>query len=178
MDCRNDIRLWRDANVMGGLEMLRASIANYSYPAHSHDFYVIAAFKRGAQRHTIARHQGVARPGSVMIIAPGEVHTGEAAARGVVWEYSAFYPQAAVLENIAQELLGPCAGPLCFGSNVLFEDRELNALLRHATFRTRASGDPLERECAVYAAFEALVQRYGQRAKGRHAPANLRADIS
>jgi quercetin dioxygenase-like cupin family protein len=63
------------------MEILRASCYEHSYPPHFHNEYVIAAFARGAQRTCICRERGVAAAGTVMVIMPGEVHTGEAVQR-------------------------------------------------------------------------------------------------
>ncbi|MFD2439331.1 AraC family ligand binding domain-containing protein [Paracoccus kondratievae] len=97
---RDKISLWRDNSLPDGLELLRASCFDYRYPAHFHEEFVIAAFARGAQRHRIGRHDGVAGAGSVMIIPPGEVQTAEAAERDRGWEYCAFYPSARFLDPL------------------------------------------------------------------------------
>ncbi|EIP4304356.1 AraC family ligand binding domain-containing protein, partial [Salmonella enterica subsp. enterica serovar Java] len=78
---RDNIRLWSDNGLHGGMEILRASCYEHSYPPHFHDEFVMAAFARGAQRNRICRQQGIASAGTVMIIMPGEVHTGEAVRR-------------------------------------------------------------------------------------------------
>jgi len=74
---RDEISLWRDSQLHGGMEILQATCYEHSYPPHFHDEFVIAAFARGAQRTRVCRQSGIAAAGSVMIIAPGEVHTGE-----------------------------------------------------------------------------------------------------
>ena len=102
----DDIRLRRDASLPGRLELLRASVTNHRYPAHQHDEFVIAAFLRGAQKHRISGHSGVAHAGCVMVIAPGEVHTGEGAEVDRVWEYCAFYPSIETLSDIAEDVIG------------------------------------------------------------------------
>ena len=159
---RDQIRLWQDAELPGRLELLRAACMDHRYPAHSHDQFVIAVFKNGAQKHKIARHSGIAYAGSVMVIPPGEVHTGESAQRNQLWEYCAYYPDAATLERIADDILGG-SGELTFGQDVLFEDRVMATHLLAAHHTAETSPDVLERQCAVIDAFALLIRRYGQR---------------
>ncbi|MEW9296809.1 AraC family ligand binding domain-containing protein [Acetobacter oryzifermentans] len=102
---RDRLKLWRDSSLPGGMDVLRASCFDYRYPAHSHDEFVIAAFVRGAQRHRIARYQGIAEPGTVMIIPPGEVHTGEAVECDLGWDYCAFYPTVPFIDVLAADIL-------------------------------------------------------------------------
>jgi AraC-like DNA-binding protein len=160
---RDEIRLWKDQRVLGGMDILRARCVGYRYPPHAHDVYVVAAFRGGAQRHRISRKDGVALPGSVMIIPPGEVHTGEAARRGVGWEYAAFYPSAQQLSNISEDLFGHARGSLDFGMSFLVEDKELSALLLSANDAVWRAEDALACQGAVQDAFEVLIERYGQR---------------
>ncbi len=143
--------------------MLRATCFEFRYPLHTHDTFVIAAFRNGAQKHQIARKRGVAYPGTVMIIPPGEAHTGESAERDGGWEYSALYPAAGVLDALSRELFQECRGSLDFGAELLIEDSEMAARLLAACETAERSPDAIAREEAIYGALDMLVQRYGQR---------------
>lgn len=156
------INLWHDRNILGGMDILKASCHAYRYDPHAHDFFVIAAFSAGAQKHRIAGKNGVAVPGSVMIIPPGEVHTGESAIRDIGWDYSAFYPNAATLDHLSQALFGKTRGSLDFGTSFLIEDKQLSAHLLLAADVAYRSMDLLKRQETVYNAFEMLIRRYGQ----------------
>ncbi|WP_200944722.1 MULTISPECIES: AraC family transcriptional regulator [unclassified Aureimonas] len=175
---KDRLRLWRDGGVFGKLELLSARCFRHRYPAHSHDEFVIAAFRRGAQRHQIVRHTGIAYAGTVMIIPPGAVHTGEAAERDGGWEYCAFYPEASVLERIADEWLGPGTGTLDFGRDVIFEDRVMTGHLLNAHRIAEMSPDPIERQCALFDAFGLLIRRYGQRTREPRTSPILDANIA
>lgn len=170
---RDDICLWSDRQVLGGLELLRATCFEFRYPLHTHDTFVIAAFRNGAQKHQIARRRGIAYPGTVMIIPPGEVHTGESAERHGGWEYSALYPAAGALETLSRELFQESRGSLDFGAELLIEDPEMAARLLAACEIAGRSPDAIAREEAIYGALDMLIQRYGQRTSGstlREAP--------
>jgi len=162
---RDEIRLWRDAALPGRMELLSATCFDHYYPAHHHDEFVIASFRSGAQRHRVERHVGVAYAGTVMIINPGEVHTGENAERESAWDYCAFYPAVATLELMADDILGMSGGSLGFGRDVLIEDRVLATHLATAHRVLETSPDPLERQCAMFESLGLLIRRYGQRSR-------------
>ncbi|MFT8775409.1 MAG: AraC family transcriptional regulator [Gluconacetobacter liquefaciens] len=173
---RDRVRLWRDSSLPGGMELLRASCFDYRYPAHSHDEFVIAAFVRGAQRHRIARYQGIAEPGTVMIIPPGEVHTGEAVECDLGWDYCAFYPTVQFVDALAADIL-PGRGNLDFGRDLLRQDTGLADRLLQASCAASAWQAPLERQCAVYEALGNVIARYGERTGRSVKAASRPADV-
>lgn len=173
---RDDIRLWRDNGLSGGMEILRASCFEHSYPAHFHNEFVIAAFARGAQRHRVCRHAGVAAAGTVMIIHPGEVHTGEALQRDKGWDYCAIYPSEALVEEVAASLLGG-RGSINFGRDVMRHDPMVARGLLQASLLLTQSEDPLEKECALFQVLGAIIGQYGQRTVRGVATGSRRADM-
>lgn len=173
---RDVMRLWRDSSLPDGLELLRASCFDFSYPAHFHTEFTIAAFVRGAQRHRISRHEGIAEAGTVMIIQPGEVHRGEAVERDQGWDYCAFYPSARFLEQIAEDALGGHGG-IDFGRDILRHDPTITRDLLRANTIMAASPDVLERQCAAYETFGAVIAHYGQRTRRRPGRSSSRANV-
>lgn len=173
---RDRMKLWRDNGLPDGLELLRASCFDHSYPAHFHDEFVIAAFSRGAQRHRVLRREGVAEAGTVMIIHPGEVHAAEAATRDHGWDYCAFYPSANFLETIADDVLDG-RGPLDFGNDVIRHDVEATQHLLRAHAIITSTPDRMEKECAAYDAFGSIITRYGQRSRSGRSTRAVRADM-
>ncbi|HAU5563490.1 TPA: AraC family transcriptional regulator [Serratia fonticola] len=173
---RDDIKLWRDRAMHGGMEILRARCYEHSYPPHFHDEFVIAAFARGAQRTRICRQQGIAAAGTVMVILPGEVHTGEAVQREEGWDYCAFYPSAALVNEIAESQIAG-KGELNFGAEGMRYDPLLAQQMLQASAVMQESPDAVEKECALFQVLSTLIRQHGERTlKGgeRHA---LRADI-
>ncbi|WP_437613442.1 AraC family transcriptional regulator [Erwinia sp. V71] len=173
---RDDIRLWRDNSLHGGMEILRASCYEHSYPPHFHNEFVIAAFARGAQRTRVCRQKGIAAPGTVMIIMPGEVHTGEAVQRDEGWDYCAFYPSQTLINEVAEALLHG-KGDVNFGKEGMRHDPLLARRLLQASAVINQSQDPLEKECVMYQALSSLIGRYGERTVTGSMHALLRADI-
>ena len=105
-------------NTQLDVELLHAYYVQHAYPRHSHDYYVISLIERGRQSFT---HQGAKHrtpPGGLILINPGEVHTGEAVdAQG--FELRSLYPSTAVMEMAVFELTGQRALPF-------FKDVQVN----------------------------------------------------
>lgn len=173
---RDEISLWRDSQLHGGMEILQATCYEHSYPPHFHDEFVIAAFARGAQRTRVCRENGIAAAGSVMIIAPGEVHTGEAVQRDEGWDYCAFYPGESLLNEVAQTVLSG-KGAVNFGMQGIRHDPAMARRMLQAAALIKQSPDPLEKECVMYQILNLLVGHYGERTVKGSRQGVLRADI-
>jgi AraC-like DNA-binding protein len=175
---RDEIRLWRDA-ALGetGVELLACRCFEHRYRPHFHDELAIVAFTDGAQKHSIGRHRGVALPGNVMIIPPGEMHTAEAA-EDCGWSYRAFYLDSTTVAAIAADLFCGKHHPLLeFGTNPLHENASLCRRLTslHHLIETNLA-DPLARQQAFADAIEAVLLRYAQPSRlPRGAPPERRA---
>ncbi|MDC0728656.1 AraC family transcriptional regulator [Phytobacter diazotrophicus] len=173
---RDDIKLWRDNELHGGMEILRASCYEHSYPPHFHDEFVIAAFARGAQRTRICRQKGVAAAGTVMVIMPGEVHTGEAVQRDEGWDYCAFYPSQSLINDVAETVLKG-RGDVNFGTVGMRHDPRIARRMLHAAQVLNASDDPLEKTCVMYQILNILIGNYGERTVKGARQDVMRADI-
>ncbi|MDF7652018.1 AraC family transcriptional regulator [Pantoea sp. Acro-805] len=173
---RDDIKLWRDQGMHGGMEILRARCYEHSYPPHFHDEFVIAAFARGAQRTRICRQQGIAAAGTVMVIMPGEVHTGEAVERDEGWDYCAFYPSASLVNQIADTVIGG-KGELNFGQEGMRHNPLLAQQMLQASAVMLQSPDAVEKECALFQVLNALLRQQGERTVKGELQSAMRADI-
>jgi AraC-like DNA-binding protein len=69
--------LRRDA--LPGVEALHATFVRHRYAPHIHDTITIACVDRGAARFALENHDHVAPAGTVFLIPPQAVHTGEPA---------------------------------------------------------------------------------------------------
>ena len=173
---RDDIKLWRDNELHGGMEILRASCYEHSYPPHFHDEFVIAAFARGAQRTRICRQKGIAAAGTVMVIMPGEVHTGEAVQRDEGWDYCAFYPSQSLINDVAETVLKG-RGDVNFGTEGMRHAPRIARRMLHAAQVLNASDDPLEKACVMYQILNILIGNYGERTVIGARQDVMRADI-
>ncbi|WP_017349200.1 AraC family transcriptional regulator [Pantoea sp. A4] len=173
---RDEISLWRDSQLHGGMEILQATCYEHAYPPHFHDEFVIAAFARGAQRTRVCRKTGIAAAGTIMIIAPGEVHTGEAVQRDEGWDYCAFYPGDNLVNEVAQTVLSG-KGEVNFGQQGIRYDPAMARRMLHAASVIKQSHDILEKECVIYHILNLLVSRYGERTVKGSVQGVARADI-
>jgi AraC-like DNA-binding protein len=87
------------------VRLLHAYYVQHAYPRHSHDYYVISLIERGRQSFT---HKGTkyrTPPGGVILINPGEVHTGEAVDEQG-FEMRSLYPTTSHMEMAVFETTG------------------------------------------------------------------------
>ena len=103
--------------------MLCAKYITHSFARHTHEGYAIGVIESGVEAFTYrgAIHQAPA--GSIVIIHPGEVHTGHA---GIPegWSYRMLYPDAALLQQAAAEVnIHTCSLP--FFSQPVIQDKFL-----------------------------------------------------
>jgi AraC-like DNA-binding protein/mannose-6-phosphate isomerase-like protein (cupin superfamily) len=92
------IRMAGDTDV----ELMRTSYGAQSFPRHTHDFFTIGLVLRGAGPLWYRGASRVARCGDVVVIPPGEVHTGGVAPGVDVLEY--------VAAHVPVEVVAGCLG--------------------------------------------------------------------
>jgi len=92
--------VWLDTHFPG-LTLLRGSYASHRFPLHFHDEYAIGVIESGSQRGRIGKRADVRMPsGSVVVINPSEVHTGEPDGEAG-WTYRMFYWPSHLLREVA-----------------------------------------------------------------------------
>lgn len=173
---KENITLWKDSGLFNGTELLMASCYEHCYSPHFHDEFVIAAFSRGAQKNSVCRKTGVATAGSVMVIHPGEVHTGEAMERNEGWDYCALYPSEQLLLDITYDS-GNKNRSLNFGVESIRQDVALASALAGASRVLLSSHDPLEKECTLFDVLSRLVSQYGEFTRTNAFTAYQRQDV-
>ncbi|HXD11977.1 MAG TPA: AraC family transcriptional regulator [Anaerolineales bacterium] len=139
--------------------LLHAYYIEHTYPRHSHDYFVVCLIERGYQSFIHGGLKHVTQPGGIILINPGEVHTGEAADRSG-FEMRCFYPTAAHMEMAALELTGHHQ-PLTFFKQVRIDDLQArrSILSLHRAMSEGASS--LECESRFSWTLAQLVKRYG-----------------
>jgi AraC-like DNA-binding protein len=71
-------RFFRPA-TLPGVEVLQATFLTYRYPPHLHQAWTVAAVNGGAASFDLEGRRHIAPTGTVFVIPPGAVHTGEVA---------------------------------------------------------------------------------------------------
>lgn len=151
----------RFAADFGDMELLTARYHAHQFAPHVHDTFVIALIEEGSERFRCRQVEGVANVGSIIVIPPGEVHTGRSGGESG-WAYRALYPAPQKLGELMAELRDGDARLPVF-SQVVFDDAALFAALRGLHAALIASSDPLQRGCAWREAMTPLLRHAGVR---------------
>lgn len=97
LEANESTDLWHVPHL-DDLQLLRAHIISYAFKRHAHDYFVIGMIEKGVQQFAYRRERFVTPPTGLIVINPGEPHTGESAiASG--FEYRALYPSVTVLQQ-------------------------------------------------------------------------------
>jgi AraC-like DNA-binding protein len=148
-------RYWR-VPELGDLELLKATYVNHTFPRHMHDTYVFGIVLDGVEEFYCNGQTHVAPAGSVAIVNPGDVHTGNAGRAGY-WRYRTLYPSVEqVLKAIGSDWNG--SFPV-FSANVI-RDAEIGKAMRRFHKLLETEGITLESESLYAWVLAELVQRY------------------
>ncbi len=131
-----------------------------TFSRHTHEGYAIGVVEAGIEgfRYQGANH--VAPPSSIVIVHPGEVHTGHAVTKSG-WTYRMFYPETDLLQQAASELADGLQ-PLPYFPDPVIQDRQQAARLRYLHLRLENSTSLLEKESLLIWTFAQLISKYAQ----------------
>ncbi len=150
---------WRDRDL-GNLELLHANYIRHRFVPHIHDGFAIGVIEAGAEQFDYRHARHVAPMGSVVVINPGEPHTGSAATDGG-WRYRMLYPASELLQDAASQLADRPHGIPFFPEPVI-DDATLAHEIAQLHRALERSDDRLERESRLLLAFGRLVQRHAE----------------
>jgi AraC-like DNA-binding protein len=88
---------------LDGLEVMNARWLEHSFVPHMHDFYAVSLNFGGQGAFYCRRALRDAMPGTCNLIAPGELHTGQAASDDG-WTYRNLYIETALMARLLQSL--------------------------------------------------------------------------
>lgn len=148
---------WHNSDV-GELDLLRATYVTHTFAPHSHDGFALGVIMEGTERFRYRRSTHVAPKGSVILINPGETHTG-GAAEPSGWVYRMFYPTAELLQGVATSLAGRPQEVPFFHEPVVYDPALAASLSRlHSTLESEP--DVLTRSTQLVLALTSLVERH------------------
>ncbi|CAM5258033.1 hypothetical protein SALBM311S_03880 [Streptomyces alboniger] len=135
------------------LDLLTARFDRHVYASHAHEEFSIGVCVDGSE--VIAYRGGLLRPGpgSIVVLAPGEIHTGGPAASDG-YAYRALYPEPSLLTD------GTLGGGVPHFREPLLDDPELATALSRAHAELSTCPDPLETESRVPWLLTALARRH------------------
>lgn len=91
-----DRAVFRHAAGLAGVELYRAHIVHHAFAPHTHDGYGLGVIEAGQQHFDYRGRAHLAGAGALVLMQPGELHTGGSAAPGG-WRYRMLYLDEAVL---------------------------------------------------------------------------------
>lgn len=150
-------RLWRDT-ALGDLDLLTARYITHSFAPHFHEGYAIGVIEQGIETFRYRGQVEVAPAGHVVIVNPGEIHTGSAAG-DTGWTYRMFYPSVDLIAGVTRELVGRPTG-LPFFPQAVIHDPVIAEQLARAHRAIEGAPQVLDRESALFLTMADLIRRY------------------
>lgn len=145
------------ADDIAPLELLDAFYTRQVFAPHFHEEYVVNTVHWGAQSYHWRGGNHVAGPGALILINPGEVHTGRSA-HDAGWGYHGYYPSAQLIQGLASQMAGRPVQPF-FRDTVVY-DPELWQRLWQLQPLLRDSHDRLLRESVQQGIFADVLTRH------------------
>lgn len=151
---------WQSHELGSPLESLTATYITHSFSRHVHEGFAIGVIERGAETFYYRGANHIAPQGSVVVVSPDELHTGQAVTHNG-WSYRMIYPPADLLARVTSEIAGQPRGIPYFTSPIIHDDA-LFAILRDAHIALEQSRSALERETRLMEALAMLVRRHAE----------------
>ncbi len=157
MSAHEHIKFWHDT-TLSNLELLHATYVTHTFAPHIHEGYAIGIIEHGAEQFKYRGSNHVAPAGSIVIINPGEVHTGESATEHG-WTYRMLYPSTELLQRAVSDIVGR-ERAIPFFAETVVHDPEIMAeiSLTHCALEEQSSA--LERESRLLWTLAHLIVRY------------------
>lgn len=155
---REQSTFWRDA-AFNNLELLHATYVTHTFAPHIHESYAIGVIEHGVETFRYRGSTRIAPQGHVVLVNPGEMHTGSSATDDG-WTYRMFYPDVALLRQAAASIMGRPVDIPFFPEPVVYDPLIATSLLHlHSTLATPTT-TTLERESRFVWTLAHLVMRH------------------
>lgn len=174
MNAKESATIWSVPHL-SGLHLLRATFVTYSFKRHLHDYFVIGMIEEGVQRFDYRHDRFVTPPTGLIVLNPGEPHTGEAAVPSG-FRYRALYPETETLRHVASEIKGR-AQDIPFFSEPVIHDAALFADMRRLHRLLEANRPTLEHESTYLLTLAQLVRRHADTRPRESALGRERAEV-
>ena len=151
------VKFWQ-AQDIGQLDLLHATYITHAFSRHIHNGYAIGVIEKGAETFYYRGKTYVAPAGHIVVINPGEVHTGQALT-DAGWTYRMLYPEVDLVQQAAQEVSGRWRNFPNFPQPVI-QDDALVPVIRNLHLTLEQSSSALERETHFVSALVQLIARH------------------
>lgn len=159
-------KLWYNRQL--GLELYQAVCIKRGFPLHMHDYYVICFVEQGLQSFSHRKMKHLTPPGGLILLNPGDDHTGEPA-DDYGFEYRALYPTKAHMEEAIFELTGKHQKRPFFPS-VRIDDPELSGYVRALHLSLINETPPIEQESLFLMVLTKLIMEHAEMHPKTQAP--------
>jgi AraC-like DNA-binding protein len=151
-----DRATFHSSPMFGGVDLMSARFVRHSFAPHSHDELMIGIMHAGVKSFRCGRSREYAAPGNLVVVNPGEMHTGERE-HGRELIYAALYMSEAALAAMLARPRGDCS---VVGQTVI-DDRDIWRCLDVAHRLAMAGDDTAAAEEAMTMGISLLFERYG-----------------
>jgi AraC-like DNA-binding protein len=144
-----------------GVDLLRARYVTHRYARHAHETFTVGVIESGVEEFSYGSELLRAGPGTVCLLDPEVVHTGQA---GVPegWAYRVLYPSAELVTAIAAEL-GAAPGTPSFPQTVV--DDPASASLVRAAHVAAERGDRLASSSLLRTGLAGLLRAHARQGR-------------
>jgi AraC-like DNA-binding protein len=151
-----DRATFRRTQMFGGIDLMAARFVRHSFAPHSHDELMIGVMHAGVKSFRRGRSREFATPGSLSVVNPGEMHTGELE-YGSELVYAAIYVPASALGT----MLAPSEGENSIVRQPVVNDRDIWRCLAAAHGLSMSGDDAAAAEEAMVFGISLLFERFG-----------------
>ncbi len=153
-----DRATFRRSQIFGGIDLMSARFVRHSFAPHTHDELMIGIIHAGVKSFRRGRVREHAAPGSLSVVNPGEMHTGECE-HGPELVYGALYvPETALAVMSARR-----GSDGFIVSQAVIHDPDIWRCLAEAHRLAMGGGDAAAAEEKMSWGVSLLLERYGTR---------------
>jgi len=153
-----EFTLWRNEHLFG-IDFASYTLSHHSFARHFHDYYVIEWVINGADRFYCNGTTYTATAGQLVLINPGEVHTGSTVADNEL-TYFSLYPDDCTVRLVAETLDIHLPSHFSF-QHTLNDKLSLSNKFSLLFDCLRHQYDPLQQEEIFFQCMHELLQRTG-----------------
>lgn len=144
-------------NANLNIEIFHAFYIKHAYPVHMHDYYVIGLIEKGLQSFSHRGSKYETPPGGLIMLNPGDAHTGEPA-NHLGFEYRAIYLTMAHMQEAVVELTGRHQDSPFF-RNIRVDNQILAGCVRNLYASLLDNANPLETESHFLNALSSIIRK-------------------
>lgn len=146
-------KAWRCADL-GGLELFRASVSQFTFRPHAHGEYFIALTESGLATPAYRGERRAIGPGEMIVLNPEEGHAG-GPPPGRSWTYRALYVPTDLMRRTTAAPATPG-----FTTDVIRDPHIATLLLRFHRLSESPGSSPLQREACLAEGLTLLASRH------------------